>query len=120
MVESVTVANVETPEWPLEALGAQVTIGSPKASGKITFQTDDKLVTGGVWACSAGEFNLTLGWDEMAYLLEGELIIEEAPGKRVLVHPGDVFFLRKGSETRWIVKKDIKKVFFLRSPEPLG
>ena len=120
MVDSVTVAKVDFPDWPLESLGAKIAVGNPKGSGKITFQTGDKLVTGGVWACSTGEFDLTFGWDEMAYLLEGELIIEESSGNRVQVHPGDFFFSRKGSQTRWIVKEAIRKVFFLRSPEPLG
>ena len=120
MVETVTVAKVDTSDWPLETLGAEIAVGSPKASGKITFQTGDKLVAGGVWACSIGEFNLTFGWDEMAYLLEGELIVEESSGNRVCVSPGDLFFSAKGSQTRWIVKRPIKKVFFLRSSESLG
>ncbi len=120
MVRKVTVGEADYPDWPVQTLGAAIAEGNPKASGKVTFQTGDKLVSGGVWACSAGAFDLTFGWDEMAYLLEGELVIQEASGEQVQVKPGDFFFSPQGTKSRWIVKKPIKKVFFLRSPQPLG
>ncbi len=120
MSHKVTVAKVDYPDWPLQALGATIAEGNPKACGKVTFQTSDKLVSGGVWACSAGAFDLTFGWDEMAYLLEGELVIQEASGEQTQVKAGDFFFSPQGTKSRWIVKKPIKKVFFLRSPQPLA
>jgi uncharacterized protein len=120
MTDRVKVARVDCPDWPVQALGAAISDGDPKASGKVTFQSDDKLVSGGVWACSEGAFDLSFGWDEMAYLLEGELVIQEASGEQLQVKPGDFFFSPRGTKSRWIIKKTIKKVFFLRSPHPLG
>ena len=120
MTQKVTVRGRDYPNWPLETLGASVQQGNPDASGEITFQTPDRLVSGGLWGCSPGVFDLTFGWDEMAYLLEGELTIEQKTGEQVHLLPGDLFFSPKGSETRWIVTKAIKKVFFLRSAAPLG
>jgi uncharacterized cupin superfamily protein len=120
MTQKVTVGKADYPDWPLQTLGAVIVEGDPRGSGKVTFQTSDKLVSGGVWECTAGTFDLTFGWDEMAYLLQGELVIQEDSGKQIRVQPGDFFFSSKGSRARWIVKQPIKKVFFLRTPDPLG
>jgi uncharacterized protein len=113
-VKKVTVDNVECPSWPLQSLGAATVNGAPRASGKAVFETDDHAISGGVWKCSPGTFDLTLTWDEMALLLEGDLIIEESPEHKVHVRPGDFFFVPKGTKTRWTVVKPMKKVFFSR------
>ena len=115
-VEKVTIKNVSCPSWPLQSLGAVTVQGHPEASGKTVFETDDRKITGGVWACSPGTFDLTFTWDEMAVLLEGELIIEQSTGwgSRVHIRPGDFFFVPRGARTRWIVLKPLKKVFFSR------
>jgi uncharacterized protein len=121
MTQKITVGETACPNWPLEGLGAAVVEGEPKGSGRITFQTGDKLVSGGIWACSPGTFDLTFGWDEMAYLLEGELTIQhQDSAEPVRLKPGDFFFSPKGTRSQWIVEKPVKKVFFLRSSEPLG
>lgn len=113
-VEKVTVKKVYCPSWPLRSLGAVAVKGDPSASGKTVFETADRKITGGVWKCSPGTFDLTFTWDEMALLLEGELIIEQPAGPRVHIRPGDFFFVPRGARTRWIVVKALKKVFFSR------
>jgi uncharacterized protein len=113
-VNEVAIDKVECPSWPLQSLGAVTVEGDPKASGKTVFETDDHAITGGVWKCSAGSFDLTFTWDEMALLLEGDLIIEESPTHKVRVQPGDFFFVPRGVKTRWTVLKPLKKVFFSR------
>jgi uncharacterized protein len=120
MCQKVTVSDVQCPDWPVTGLGAVIVSGTPEATGKITFQTNDKLISSGVWTCSAGVFDLSFGWDEMSYILEGEVSIESSGGSPLKIKAGDFFFIPKGSKTRWVVTKPIKKVFFLRSPEPLG
>lgn len=112
-VKEVFVDKVECPNWPLKSLGAVTLKGSPEASGKTVFETDDHTITGGVWKCSPGTFDLTFTWDEMALLLEGELIIEEGSHK-IQVQPGNFFFVPRGTKTRWTVVKPMKKVFFSR------
>jgi uncharacterized cupin superfamily protein len=113
-VEKVTVSSVFCPSWPLKSLGAVSVEGDPKASGKDVFETSDRRITGGVWKCTPGTFDLTFTWDEMALLLEGELIIEQDSGPRVHIRPGDFFFVPRGTKTRWIVVKTLKKVYFSR------
>lgn len=113
-VEVVKLDSVACPSWPLQSLGAAIGQGHPEASGNTVFESKDHGITGGVWSCSPGSFDLTFTWDEMALLLEGELIIEESTGKNVRIQPGDFFFVPRGVWTRWIVLKAIKKLFFSR------
>lgn len=113
-VKTVTVSKVPCPDWPLQSLGAVTAQGNPEASGKTVFETGDHQITGGIWKCSPGTFDLTFTWDEMAMLLEGELIIVESSGHKVRILPGDFFFVPRGAKTRWIVVKSLKKVFFSR------
>ena len=120
MHQKLTVSDIPCPDWPLHTLGISVTAGAPEGSGKVTYQTSDKLVSGGVWGCSPGTFELTFGWDEMFYLLEGEITIEQEGAQPITVRPGDFLMCPEGTKSRWIVKKACKKVFVLRSPEPMG
>jgi uncharacterized cupin superfamily protein len=120
MHQKLTVSEIPYPDWPLQTLGISVIAGDPQGSGQVTFQTADKLVSGGVWGYSPGTFELTFGWDEMSYLLEGEIIIEQEGAPPITVRPGDFLNCPKGTTSRWVVKKACKKVFFLRSPEPMG
>jgi uncharacterized cupin superfamily protein len=56
----------------------------------------------------------------MSYLLEGEVVIEQDGQQPITVRPGDFLNCPKGTKSRWIIKKACKKVFVLRSPEPMG
>jgi uncharacterized protein len=113
-VKAVTVNKIYCPNWPLQSLGAVTVHGDPRASGKTVFESKDRQITGGVWKCSPGTFDLTFTWDEMALLLEGELIIEESSGQKVQILPGDFFFVPRGATMRWIVVKPLRKLFFSR------
>lgn len=119
MHKKVTVSETDYPAWPVTTLGATIVEADAKGSGQITFQTSDKLVSGGVWGCSPGTFELTFGWDEMCYILEGEASVE-ADGQTINLKPGDFAFFESGTKALWIVKRAIKKVFALRSAEPMG
>ena len=98
MHQKLTVSEIPYPDWPLETLGISVTAGDPKGSGKVTYQTQDKLISGGVWGCSPGTFELTFGWDEMSYLLEGEIIIEQEGAQPITVRPGRLSQLSQGNQ----------------------
>lgn len=120
MHDKITVTDIPYPDWPLESLAITTVAGEPAGSGQVTFQSPDKLISGGVWGCSPGTFELTFGWDEMSYLLEGEIVIEQEGARPITVRPGDFLNCPRGTKSRWTVKQACKKVFFLRSPQPMG
>ena len=120
MHQKLVVSDIAYPDWPLETFGISVVSGDPKGTGKVTFQTTDKRVSGGVWGCSPGTWDIAFGWDEMSYLLEGEVVIEQDGQQPITIRPGDFLNCPKGTKSRWIIKKACKKVFVLRSTEPMG
>ena len=118
--DKIAIKDIPYRDWPLESLGIRTVAGEPAGSGQVTFQTPDKLISGGVWGCSPGTFELTFGWDEMSYLLEGEILIEQEGSPAITVRPGDLLNCPKGTRSKWTIKQACKKVFFLRTPEPMG
>src|SRR5262245_61940378 len=99
MTQRITVSETAYPDWPLSTLGVSIVDGDPKGNGQVTFQTGDKLISGGIWGCSPGAFDIVFGWDEMAYLLEGELTIQQKTGEILHLKPGDFFFSPKGTQS---------------------
>jgi hypothetical protein len=98
------------PSWILE--------GTPEAKGTVLLQSADKLISSGLWSCSAGKFNWTFGWDEFVHVLEGEVTITEEGGKTYTLRAGDCAHFPLGLKTEWHVPNFVKKVFTLRTPEP--
>ena len=69
MHQNLTVSEIPYPDWPLETLGISVTAGSPKGSGTVTYQTSDKLVSGGVWG-----YTVRAGIAAMALIVAQETV----------------------------------------------
>ena len=120
MHQKLTVSEIPCPDWPLETLGISITAGSPKGSGNVTYQTPDKLVSGGVWGCSPGTFELTFGWDEMSYLLEGEIVIEE--GGRTTHHcsTGRLSHVPQGNQEPLDRQEGVHEGLLLEEPRANG
>ena len=106
----------ELPEMPIEP--AWILEGSPQAKGTVLVQSADKLVSSGLWSCSAGKFNWIFGWDEFVHVLEGEVSITEEGGETYTLRAGDFAHFPLGLKTEWNVPKFVKKVFTIRTPEP--
>lgn len=93
--------------------------GDPVARGVILVQSEDQKLSCGLWQCSPGQFEWHFGWDEFARVIEGEATIREEGGDTYTIGPGDVVHFPLGIKTDWDVKKTVKKVFFIRTAEPL-
>ncbi len=86
----------------------------------------DKLLTGGVdrlpstlmWDCTAGRFNWFYEDEEVAHVLEGSVVIEDAAGVRQWLQAGDTFLFPAGSQYQWTVPNYIRKIAFSYSPLP--
>lgn len=99
------------PDWIRE--------GNPAAKGTVLLQTGDQKVSCGLWECPPGKFEWTFSWDEFCRLSEGDVTISEEGGETYTLGPGDVVHFPIGLKTHWHVRKTVKKVFVIRTPEPL-
>lgn len=108
----------ELPDMPIEP--AWVLEGTPAARGKVLLQSADKLVSSGLWTCTAGRFRWTFTWDEFIHVLEGEVTIQEEGGKKHTLKAGDFAHFPRGLKTEWHVPNQVRKFFTLRTPEPLN
>jgi uncharacterized protein len=96
-------------EWILE--------GNPTARRKLLVGSSDNLASTHMWDCTAGRFT----WhyrsdDEVIYVVEGSVIIEDAAGVRRRLAAGDTFLFPAESRFHWTVPRYIRKIAFLRSP----
>jgi hypothetical protein len=108
----------ELPDMPIDP--AWVREGAPRARGKILLQSADKLVSSGLWSCTAGKFHWKFAWDEFIHVLEGEVTIRDEKGTAVTLKPGDCAHFPRGLASEWTVPIFVRKFFTLRTPEPLN
>ena len=54
------------------------------------------------------------------YILEGEVTLTDQDGESLSVRAGHQVFVPIGSTVRWDVKEKRRKVFHIRTDEPLG
>ena len=100
------------PSWVIE--------GNPTARGMVLLQSADKKVSCGAWECTAGKFQWIFGWDEFVQIQEGEAQIRDETGRTVTLRRGDLAFFPVGMKTFWHVPNYVRKVFTVRTAEPLG
>lgn len=108
----------ELPDMPIEP--SWILEGEPKARGTVLVQSDDKLLSSGLWSCTAGRFQWMFAWDEFVHVLEGEATIQQEDGKTITLRAGDVAHFPIGLKTEWHVPDFVKKVFTIRTPEPFN
>lgn len=122
-MQKLTTVIAETPPETLPPMPLDpenVTDGNPDARGVILVQSADRKVSCGLWQCNPSKFEYTMGWDEIVHMLEGELTITEEGGKNYTLAPGDVAYFPTGLKIFCqIEKKPVRKVFFVRTAEPL-
>jgi hypothetical protein len=115
-IQTAKACNEDLPDMPIEP--SWITAGSPQARGTVLVQSADKLVSSGLWSCTAGEFQWEFGWDEFVHVLEGEAIITEEGGESYTLRPGDTAHFPLGLKTQWHVPEFVKKAFTIRTSEP--
>jgi len=92
--------------------------GSPVARDKRLAGSTDGLACTFMWDCTAGRFNWVYDHDEVAHVLEGSAVVEDAAGVRRQLQPGDTLLFPAGSRYQWTVPKYIRKIAFLHTPLP--
>jgi uncharacterized cupin superfamily protein len=115
-IQKVTAFRGELPDMPIEP--SWILDGRPTAKGAVLMQSADKLVSSGLWSCTAGRFRWEFSWDEFVHVLEGEVTIKEYGGATHTLRAGDFAHFPRGLKTEWHVPNYVRKVFTLRTPEP--
>lgn len=95
-------------EWILE--------GNPTARRKLLVGSSDDMASTHMWDCSAGRFDWFYGSDEVIYVLEGSVLVEDDAGVRRQLEAGDTFLFPAGSRFHWTVPRYIRKIAFLHAP----
>ena len=114
----VGVEEAELDDWTLPP--EVIISGNPVAKGRFLWQSSDKRLGNGVWSCEVGSFTWEYTWDETICFLEGEATITDSQGNSETYGTGDLFFVPIGTKTTWDVTKPVRKVFHLRSDDPVG
>lgn len=101
------------PEW--------VIAGRPVARTSNLTVSSDGTGTSFVWDCTAGTFHWYFGGDEIVYILEGEVHVENDAMQRRLA-PGDFALFRADTWARWHVPTYVRKVAVCQDslPAPLN
>jgi len=107
----------ELPDMPIQA--DWIIEGLPVARGKVVVQSADQLISMGLWSCTAGRFHWTFNCDEFIQILEGEVTVTNESGKSIHLQVGDFAHFPCGLKTEWYVPRFVRKIFTLRTAEPL-
>lgn len=117
-IQSVTFPTGDFAPMPIEP--AWIIEGTPTARGTILLQSADHKISYGGWDCTAGKFHWIFSWDEFVHIQEGEVTITDESGQSVTLRRGDLAHFPVGMKTVWHVPHYVRKVFTLRTAEPLG
>jgi uncharacterized cupin superfamily protein len=90
--------------------------GSPVARHKRLAGSSDRLARTFMWDCTSGRFDWHYSEDEVAHVLEGAAVIEDAVGVRRALQAGDTFLFPAGSRYQWTVPGYVRKIAFLHPP----
>jgi uncharacterized cupin superfamily protein len=96
---------------------AWILAGAPAARAAELSRSADGADVTVLWDCTAGEYVWCAAAHETAVILEGEALVEDGAGLRIL-KPGDAARFRAGSIARWRVPAYVKKVSYRSDPRP--
>jgi uncharacterized protein len=91
--------------------------GNPVARDRLLVGRTGQLPSTIMWDCTAGRFDWLYQDEEVAHVLEGFVIIEDATGAQQMLHAGDTFLFPAGSRYQWTVPNYVRKIAFSYSPQ---
>jgi hypothetical protein len=90
--------------------------GDPIARRKLLVGSSDNMASTHMWDCTGGRFDWCYGSDEIIYVLEGSVLVEDEAGVTRQLAAGDTFLFPAGSRFHWTVPHYIRKLAFLHAP----
>jgi uncharacterized cupin superfamily protein len=94
--------------------------GSPRASAKRLWKSDDHTATTLVWECTAGTFDWYYREEETLHIIQGYVEILLDDGRKLALGPGDTAIFKSGSHAVWTVPDRVRKVAICRWSVPAG
>lgn len=86
--------------------------GDPRESAHVFLQREDGKVVVGVWEAQPGTLNyVDYPFDEICFVLAGELELTPAGGAAQAFGAGDSFIIRKGFTGRWHMPTALRKYY---------
>ena len=80
------------------------------------FATDDESILTGVWECAPCREEIdSYPVHEMMTIISGELRLTDADGQSETFHPGDTFFIPKGTRLVWEITRKLRKFYMIAS-----
>ncbi len=114
----INVVNPAETPWPDFPVPAEwIREGTPDSRGMVSVESSDAVVRCGQWSCTPCKFRWDYDCDEFVLLLEGEAEISTEQGDSYTIRAGDMVHFPKGLKATWEVRKTVRKVFFLHSPQ---
>ncbi|PKH38505.1 hypothetical protein SAMN05192575_11615 [Nocardioides alpinus] len=111
-IKVVESATVELESWQPE--GVTILDGDPAGRGYTLFEDYDKGARGtGVFECEPSKTTYTLEFNEIIYVLEGEVTIELENGSKVDLKAGMQAFLPAGHTSTWTFHTKFREVWVL-------
>lgn len=86
--------------------------GDPRESAHVFLQREDGKVVVGVWEAQPGTLSyMDYPFDEICFVLSGELELTPAGGSVQHFRAGDSFIIRKGFTGRWHMPTALRKYY---------
>src|SRR6185437_1051734 len=110
--------NVDLKPSPIEP--SWIVDGKPEARSCHLSKSSCGTAITLIWSCTEGKFNWYYDMDETILILEGSIMLESKEISPRRYGVGDVITFREGARAKWHVEGYVKKIAFLRQPNPLG
>ncbi|MDN4172360.1 cupin domain-containing protein [Nocardioides sp. SOB77] len=111
-IKAVESATVDLETW--QPVGVTIHEGDPAGRGFTLYESDENGTRGtGVFECDPGKTTYTLEYNEIIYVLEGEVTIELENGSKVDLRAGMQAFLPAGHVSTWTFHTKFREVWVL-------
>ena len=120
VISGLTKIDTNTVEIPPAEIPQKILEGSPTAGLKPLWESEDGTQLAAVWSNTVGRWKIVWPWEEIMYLIEGQLELTDPLGNSHMLNAGDFYHARKGSKHIWNTIKPIKKLMIIMHDSPIA
>jgi uncharacterized cupin superfamily protein len=90
---------------------------NPPGEEVVTYRSEDGRFVTGFWRRVPEEGPMDLPYDEIAYIIEGEVEVTTEDGRVLALGPGDVLATPKGTKATWRALTPVRKFWAIYKPD---